>query len=336
MKKIYSAALALLLVLSLFAGCAKEQPAAEDPGTNETDLPEVTIRLASLKGPTTMGLVKLIDDASKGGTAYNLESGLYGAADEVSGLIVQGSVDIAAIPANLAATLYNKTQGAIRVAAINTLGVLYVLEIGDSVQSVADLKGKTVYSTGKGTTPEYVLNTLLIKNGLDPASDLTVEFLSEATEVAAQLAAAGEGAVAVLPQPFVTSVLAQNADARVALDITKECQSSVGETLVTGVVVISAAFLESSPEAVAAFLADYRASTDWVNANPAEAGVLIADLEIVAKAELAEKAIPGCNITYIDGDEMQRAVSSYLQALFDQDPKSVGGTMPDEAFYWKK
>lgn len=333
MKKTFTAIIALLLALSLLTSCSKKTPTqATGPG----DLSQVTVRVASLKGPTTMGLVKLLDDGEQGKTAYNVDSNIYGTADEITGLLVNGGIDIAAIPANLASVLYNKTEGAIQVAAINTLGVLYVLENGNSIQSVADLKGKTIYSTGKGTTPEFALNSLLKWNNIDPETDVTIEYKSESTEIVALLGSADSGIIAVLPQPYVTSVTAQNENVRVALDITREWQNVSGNMLVTGVVILSRVFAENNPEAVAAFLADYKTSAEWVNANPADASLLIEKYGIVAKAALAEKAIPGCNIVYIDGDEMQTGVASYLEVLFQQNPQSVGGKLPDEGFYYKK
>jgi NitT/TauT family transport system substrate-binding protein len=156
---------------------ASQAPAAERP----------VIRIASLKGPTTMGMVKLVSDSEEKKTVNDYNVTMVGTADEIVAMIANKTVDAAAVPCNLAAVLYQKTNGAIQTAAINTLGVLYVVETGDTVKSVADLKGKTVYSTGKGTTPEYALNFILAQNGLDPQKDLTVEFKSEATEVASLL-----------------------------------------------------------------------------------------------------------------------------------------------------
>jgi ABC-type nitrate/sulfonate/bicarbonate transport systems, periplasmic components len=334
MKKILSVLFVLLLSISVFAACAKEPEADGEAGAT-ANVADTTIRLASLKGPTTMGLVKLISDSEQGLTEYKVESTMYGTADEVSGLLINGDVDIAAIPANLASVLYNKTNGAIQVAAINTLGVLYIAENGSSVSSVADLKGKTIYSTGKGTTPEYVLNSLLRWHNIDPENDLTIEYKSEATEIAALLASTDQEIIAVLPQPYVTSVIAQNEGVRIALDITEEWQAASGKTLVTGVAVVRTEFAQNNPEAVAAFLADYKTSAEWINANAADASVLIEKYEIVAKAALAEKALPFCNITYIDGAGMQQAIAAYLEVLFEQNPESVGGSLPDEGFYYK-
>lgn len=320
MKKLISLALAVVLVLALGV-CASAQE-------------DAVIRVASLKGPTTMGLVKLIKDNEAETSANRYDFTLAGAADEIVPLMVRGELDMALVPCNLASVLYNNTQGAVQVLAVNTLGVLYVLENGDSIQSAADLAGKTVYSTGKNTTPQYALNYVLSKNGLDPEKDLTVEYKSEATEVAAALAN-GSATVAMLPQPFVTSVLAQNQNVRVALSLTEEWNKvSDGSDLVTGVVLARREFVENNPQAVQAFLAEYAASTEYVNANPAEASVWIEELGIVAKAALAEKAIPQCNIVCITGEEMKKDISGYLAALYDQNPESVGGTLPDDAFYY--
>lgn len=287
-----------------------------------------------------MGLVGLMADAAAGETRHDYQVTMYGTPDEVVPLIVQGEADIALLPANLASVLYNRTlteDGAqIQVAAINTLGVLEILENGDTVQSIDDLAGRTVYASGKGASPEYVLNYLLTSNGLDPAADLTVEYRSEHTEVAALLAST-PGAIAMLPQPFATVVKTQNPAVRTALSLTEEWAKVTDESqLVTGVVVVRTAFVAENPEAFAEFLEDYKASTEFTNDNPAEAAVLIAEAGIVPAAPIAEAAIPASNITYIDGAELKSTFAGYLQVLFDADPASVGGSMPGDDFYYSR
>lgn len=342
MKRVMSLGLSLALAISLAAcsGSVSEavssaSPMAEPTAAPEAEAPVTTFRIAGLKGPTTMGMVKLMSDAEAGETHQDYQVTMYGAADEVVPLLVKGDIDLAAIPANLAANLYNQTEGKVQVAAINTLGVLYVVTTGDDVKSVEDLKGKTVYSTGKGTTPEYVLNYILKENGVDPEKDLTVEYKSEATEVAAALQAADEGAIAVLPQPYVTAAQSQIEGLNVALNLTEEWNKvSTDSDLVTGVLVASTEFIEQNEAAFEEFLKDYQASIEWVNSNTADAAELVANYGIVAKAPLAQKALPACNITYVDGAEMKTKLSGYLQVLFDQNPKAVGGAMPGDDFYY--
>ena len=346
MKRVTHAATGLLALAALLAGCSgapDPTPTASTPVSPavETPTPEpTTIRIASLKGPTTMGLVDLMRDAAAGETVHDYQVTMYGTPDEVVPLLVQGEADVALIPANLAAVLYNRTltdEGAqVQVAAINTLGVLEILEAGDTVESIADLAGRTVYASGKGASPEYVLNYLLTSNGLDPATDLTVEWRSEHTEVAALLAST-PGAIGMLPQPFATVVKTQNTGVRTALGLTDEWTKVTDDSqLVTGVVVVRTAFAEENPEAFAQFLADYQASTEFTNDNPAEAAVLIAEAGIVPAAPIAEAAIPSSYITYIDGAELKSTFSGYLQVLFDADPASVGGSMPGDDFYYRR
>lgn len=342
MKRVMSLGLSLALAISLAAcsGSVSEavssaSATAEPTAAPEAEAPVTTFRIAGLKGPTTMGMVKLMSDAEAGETHQDYQVTMYGAADEIVPLLVKGDIDLAAIPANLAANLYNQTEGKVQVAAINTLGVLYVVTTGDDVKSVEDLKGKTVYSTGKGTTPEYVLNYILKENGIDPEKDLTVEYKSEATEVAAALQAADEGAIAVLPQPYVTAAQSQIEGLNVALNLTEEWNKvSTDSDLVTGVLVASTEFIEQNEAAFEEFLKDYQASIEWVNSNTADAAELVANYGIVAKAPLAQKALPACNITYVDGAEMKTKLSGYLQVLFDQNPKAVGGAMPGDDFYY--
>ena len=295
----------------------------------------VAVRVGSLKGPTSMGLVSLMEKNEKGESAQTYQFDMVTAADELVAKISSGAVDIALVPANVASVLYNKTNGGVSVININTLGVLYIVESGDTVKSVSDLKGKTLYMTGKGTTPDYVLSYLLGENGLS-AEDVTVEYKSEAAEVAAVLAENAD-AIGLLPQPFVTVACAQNEQLHIALDLTEEWEKVQGEnksSLVTGVTIVRNDFLTENPDVVAKFQEEAKASVNYTNEQPQEAAVLIENLGIVAKAAIAQKAIPMCNITYIDGAEMKTALSGYLQVLFDKDPTSVGGNMPGEDFYY--
>lgn len=340
MKKSLALISALALMLALFAGCGAavtEPSAVPSPEDSAEPVDLGSVKLATLKGPTTMGLVKLLDDAAKGEAAYDVENTIYGTADEINTLLIGGGVDMATVPCNVASILFNKTEGAVQVAAVNTLGVLNVLEVGGSVKTVADLKGKTIYSTGKGTTPEYVLNAILTANGIDPAKDVTIEFKSEATEIAALLAGdtAVDGAIAVLPQPYATTVLMQNEKARVALDLTTEwANAGLDGKLVTGVLVVRREFAEANPELMSAFLADYSASAEWVNANTEAAAELIVAAGIVAKAPIAVKALPSCNIVFESGADMTNSVTAYLTVLNEQNPASIGGAMPDETFFY--
>ncbi len=339
-----------LLLLTVFAGCGDvatddtpdatgsqtEADAAEpDAGDGEDDKTEfvpVDINIASLKGPTTMGMVKLMDDSDNGLTEGSYNVSIYGTADEIVPLIVSGEVDIANIPCNLASVLYNRQELGISVLNINTLGVLYVLETSDEINSVEDLRGKTIYSTGKGTTPEYVLNYILESNGIDPAADVTIEYKSEATEVAAMLESATD-AIAVLPQPYVTVAMNNNENIRIALDLTEEWEKIDGTQLVTGVTIVRNEFLEENREAVEKFLAEYATSVEYVNAETDAAAALVGKYDIVAEA-VAKKALPYCNIVFITGEDMKQSVETYLNVLYNSDPASVGGQLPDEDFYY--
>lgn len=293
------------------------------------------VKVGSLKGPTSMGLVSLMDQSEKGESIQDYDFTMVTAADELVAAIAGKTVDIATVPANVASVLYNKTQGGISVIDINTLGVLYLVEGADTIHSVQDLKGRTIYLTGKGTTPDYVLSYILSANGLT-AEDVTLEYKSEATEVAAILAS-DSSAIGLLPEPFVTVACTKNPDLRRALDLTREWEQVQGEgesQLVTGVTIVRNEFLEENQDVVAAFLKEHEKSTAFTNENPGEAAQLIVNLGIVENPQIAEKAIPTCNITYIDGAQMKQALSGYLQVLYDQNPESVGGTLPGDDFYY--
>ena len=291
---------------------------------------EGAIRVGALTGPTAMGMVKLLEEGKE---AY--EPTILGAADELVPLILQGQVDIASVPANLAATLYNKTQGGITVLAVNVLGVLYIGEYNtENLNSLEDLKGQTIYATGKGSTPEYFLRYVLSQNGIDPDKDVTIEWKSEPSEVVALLNAEQKG-IAMLPQPYVTAAAAQLGEGfRVALSISDEWSKLDNGTLCTTAVVMGRKeFIEQNPEAAAKFLEELASSVAWVNENVEEAAQLCGDYGII-KAPVAQKAIPNCNLVCLTGEEMAQALSGCLKVIFNENPKAVGGALPESDFYY--
>ena len=330
-KKGLALCLALLMTASL-AACGGEKDPPAPPQEDEAETP-VTMRVAALKGPTAMGLVKVMHDDPNSALGPSYEFTLAGSADEVTPALIQGELDAACVPANLASVLYNQTEGEIVTLAVNTLGVLYVVEKGNAVQSLADLKGKTIVAAGKGSTTEYALRYLLQENGIDPDGDVVIDWKSEHSECVAALAS-GAATIALLPQPFVTVAESKIEDLRMALDLNQEWDAlDNGSGLITGVVVARKDFVEEYPAAVAAFLDDYAASVDWVNENTADAAALIGEYGIV-DAAVAEKALPYCNIVCITGGEMKEKLSGYLQVLLEGNPKSVGGAVPEDSFYY--
>lgn len=333
-------ALAAFLALTL-AGCGQSaQPQQEEsstpPATTEATETEVTAgyedglvtQVASLKGPTSMGLSALMTSENE-----HYEFNIYAAADEIVPLVVKGEVDIALVPANLAATLYQKTNGAIEVANINTLSVLQVVTPGDvEMSDLTALKGKTIYMTGKGTTPEASLRYLVEKNGMS-WDDMTVEFKTEATEVVSALQT-DPTAFAVLPEPFATVAIQQLDNRHIALSLGDEWDrvSDNGSQLVTGVTIVREEFAEAHPAAMLQFAADAAESVAYVNGHPEDAATKIESLDIV-KAPIAKLAIPRCNLVCMTGEEMRTALSGYLDALYTFDPQMIGGKLPDDAFY---
>lgn len=317
---------------------AAETTAAAEK-TEETSAAEVltigeasdeVLRVGSLKGPTTMGLVNLmseVESGAKNGYSFEMQS----QPDVIMSELVSGKLDIALLPANVAAVAYNKTKHGVSAIDINTLGVLYCVTGDENIKSVKDLAGKTVLSTGQGASPEYVLNYLLEKNGV---TDCDVQFKSEATEIAALLKQ-DPTKIAILPQPFVTVATAQNDQLKVAFSLTDEWKSvSPDSKLLTGVTVVRNEVLENRAAEVDQFIADHQASTEKAATDVDATAELVAKYGIIAKAPVAKKALPNCNIVAIAGDEMKTDLAGYLQVLFDANPKSVGGTMPDDDFYY--
>ena len=304
------------------------EEAKEDSGA-------AAVRVGSLKGPTSMGLAYLMETAQNGETANTYEFTMAGKADELVGNIANGSLDIALVPANVASVLYNKTQGQVKVIDINTLGVLYVVASDDSISTMEDLKGKTVYMTGKGTTPEFAMNYLLAENGLG-SGEVTMEFKSEAAEVASILKE-DPSAIGVLPQPFASAACMQNPELKTVMDLTEQwdlLNKEGNSRMVTGVTIVRTGFLEEHEDAVEQFLKEHAESAEYTSAEPEQAAQLVADIGIVEKAAMAQKAMPLCNIVCITGEEMKQALSGYLEVLSGQDAKSIGGTLPGDDFYY--
>lgn len=291
-----------------------------------------TYEVAVLKGPTAIGFIKAWEDSDNGETINTYHVTAYGTADEITAGIAKGDIDIAAVPCNLAAVLFSKTDGDISVSAINTLGVLYMVSASDEIHSVQDLKGKTIYTTGQGTTPEYTLNYILEKNGLKVGEDVKVEYKSEAAEAAAFMSQSEDG-IAMLPQPYVSTVLMQNDKMKICLDMTEEWNKVSEEPLVTGVVIARNEVVGRNTKAYEVFLKDYQDSVKYVTEHTDDAAALVEKHDIF-KAAVAKNAIPKCNITLITGEEMKKVIAAYLQVLYEANPQSVGGVMPEDSFYY--
>jgi NitT/TauT family transport system substrate-binding protein len=348
----------LLAALLLLSACSSQSPspsasssappstepstqASTEPAAPESSTPppvsevpalpdDFSLRISALKGPTAMGLVNLMDD-TENDERYAFT--IFGAADEATAALQNDTVDIAAIPCNLAAMLYQKLDQKLEVLAVNTLGVLYLVDTTGTIQSIADLKGKTIYSTGMNTTPEFALNYILSGNGLVPGTDVTIEYKSEASEVGALLAA-DELEICVLPEPYVTTVLGKNEKAKIALSLTEEWNKLTTEhSLLTGCVVVRKEYLAANPEVVADFMTKYEQSIAFINANVDAGAASVAKYDIAPEA-VAKVAIPRCNLVFLAGSEMKEKLLGYLGVLFTANPASVGGTLPDDGFFY--
>jgi NitT/TauT family transport system substrate-binding protein len=301
-----------------------------------TDDAETTVRIGALSGPTAMGLVKLMDDAENGETENTYEfAELSTDPSTFAAPLATGEIDIAAVPSNLSSVIYNNTDGGIQVLAINNLGVLDIVERGaDDISSISDLAGKTIYATGEGATPEYTLRYLLSTEGLDPDQDLTIQWCSDTTEALSYISE-DEEAIAMLPQPFVTAALAQVEDLHIAIDLNDAwAETDADCEIVTGVLVVRTEFAEEHPDLVETFLTEYAASMDYASENTADNAALIEKYGIVAKAAIAEKALPNCHLQMETGADMFSSLSGYLNILYEENPASIGGNLPGEDFYY--
>ena len=331
-RSLVSLLLALTLALSLTACGTQANTEPEQP--DDTPAP-AEVNLYVLSGPTGIGAMNLWAAADAGETQNTYHITMPGANDEVVAAISNGDADIAAVATNLAATLYNKTNGGVTVLAVNTLGVLSLLGSGQEIASIADLAGKTIYAPGQGANPEYILRYVLSGNGLDPDKDVTIQFVGEGSELLTVWQTDPE-AVIMAPQPVATSILMQNENTRTLFNMTDEWDKVSGgdSTLMMGCVIVRNAFLQENPGAVELFLQEYAASIEKAQSDVEGTAALCEQYGLIPKAALAQKAIPSCGLTFVTGAEMKSALSGYLQVMFDADPKSVGGAMPGDDFYY--
>lgn len=322
--KMWIAALTLM-ILTLFAvGCGNKQ-------SSEQSAKKEKIKIAALKGPTGIGMVKLMDENKE-----DYDISMFDSPDQIVSKIVNGEIDGAAVPSNLAPILYSKTKGNIQLVGINTLGILYVVENGSTIKDIKDLKGKTIYASGKGGTPEFALNYILKKNGIDPEKDVKIEYKGQHSDVAA-LVASQPGTIAVLPEPFVTTTKMKVSNLQIPIDLTKEWEkvSGADSKLIMGTLVFKKDFIDKRGKDVDEFLTKYKNSVDFVNKNKAEAGKLVEKYGIMPKAKVAEMAIPKCNIVFVSAKDGKTSLNNFYKVLKESDPKSIGGKMPDENFYYK-
>lgn len=322
MKRVLALALALVLVIGAFAGCKKDK---REPGE---------VRITAIAGPTGVGMVNLMQKSADGDTANEYTFNVVSDPTQAVAAITNGDADIAAVPTNLASTLYKKTEGKVQVLAVNTLGVLHILERGDGIKSIKNLKGKTIYTDAKnkGANPEYILRYLLEKNGLKPDEDVRIEFAADLDA----LMASGEAKIALVPEPKASTYLMQNKGIRRALNLTEEWDKVSDENcaLMMGCVIARTEFIEKNPDAVSLFLEDYMASIGAVKSNSEAAAALCETYKIIPKAAVARQAIPNCGLVYVAGSTMKTRLSAYLKVLYDYNPAAIGGALPKDDFYY--
>ncbi len=353
MKRLLAGTLVLLLILALVAcgGGAKDNETnlpetqntpvdtgdTQTPDTEKTDDPvnnDLEINVTVIAGTTGMGFAQIMDENAKGTSTFKYNFDIVSDASLASGAIISGTADMAAVPTNLAAVLYNKTNGGVQVVAVNTLGVLYMLTTSE-VTSLDDIAGKTIYCCNQGANPEFISKYLLDAIGLVVGQDIFLDFTYNTPDELATAIATNMVEFAILPEPKVTAVTSQNEKVRILVALEDIwSQVSGGKSLVQGCLVARKEFIEAHKNELDAFLADYAASIQYVNDNPKEASQIIAANGIIPKAPLAEKAIPRCNIAYLDGAEMQAAMDEFFKVLFAANPASVGGKIPDAGLYY--
>ncbi len=340
MKKSIIILLALAMTLAMFAGCGgKTAETSAEPSATPTaeasalPVEQVDVNVAGLAGPSSIGMIKMISEKALNSEAYAVNYSVAAAPDELTAKLISGEVQLAALPTNSAAVLYNKTGGQVQFLALNTLGVLYLVGKDASITSLKDLAGKTVTLSGSGAVPEYAVQYILDKAGIK--DQVTLNFLPDHASVA-QALLGGNADLVILPQPFVTQVTTKNPELKILADVTKDWnEASDGKSVLSmGCLVVNTAFASENPQFISDFLTQYEASVKFVNDNPAQAAKLVSEAGIIADAAVTEKAIPFCNIVYKSAQDSKAEISAFLQALYDLNPASVGGKLPDDGFYY--
>ena len=334
MKKLLALLLTLTLVFAL-SGCDNSNTTSTLDASSDTEsYTAVNMSVAYMTGPTGIGMAKLNADSDANLTANNYTFTVAAAASDITGKFIKGEINIASVPTNVAATLYNneKINGKVRMLAVNTYGVLSILEKGETIKSISDLKGKTIYSTGKGQNPEYILNYILTQNGIDPSKDVTINFVSS-DDLKAKLIS-GEAEIAMAPEPLATAVMVQNQELKRALSINDEWSNVSDTKLMMGCVIALDSYIESNPQAVEKFLEEYEASIKFATENIDQTAAYCETYGIAPKAAIAKKSIPICNLCFVTGKDMKTNVNGYFNVLFNADAKSIGGKMPADDLYY--
>lgn len=323
MKK-FNLLLVIILLLGLLAGCTTEESAGQP----------IDVTIAGLKGPTSIGMIKMFDKVSLQGDKYNVEYIAEGAPDSLTGKIINGDIQISSLPINLASVLYNKTQGKVQLLAVNTIGNLYIVGSED-LDSIEDLDGKTLGMSAKGSTPDYAMNYILKENGLEGKTEL--DYAHDHASLA-QTVIAEDTKFALLPQPFVTQTMMKNENVKMLIDLNEAWGHATNESseLYTGCIVVNKEFAENNPDFIRDFLKEYEESVNWVLANPKDASLLVEKHEVMPSAQLVEKAIPYCGITFQKARDAKEGLNAFYKILFDSNPASIGGKMPDDEFYFTK
>lgn len=332
MKKLFAILLTLALILSL-AGCGNNDTTSSQAQVSSETYTAVDMSVACMTGPTGIGMAKLMADSDANTTANNYTFTVASAATDITGKFLNGEINIASVPTNVAATLYNKTEGKVRMLAVNTYGVLSILEKGDTIKSVADLKGKTIYSTGQGQNPEYILKYILTENGINPETDVTINFVSSEDLVAKLIS--GEAEVALAPEPAATTVMVKNQELNRVLSINDEWANVSDSKLMMGCIIALDSYVTENGKAVEKFLEEYQNSVKFATENIDETATHCATYKITASDVIAKKAIPTCNLCYVTGSDMKDNVNAYYNVLFNANPTSVGGKLPADDLYYK-
>lgn len=321
-----------MLILSFLTLILNAEGAREGSEATAALAEPLQLTVAGLKGPSSIGMLRMIESEPVFGEDVETEYQIVDEPQLMIARIMSGEADIAAVPINLAAVLYNK-GAPYRLGAVTGDGLLHIVSSREDIGSVEDLKGKRIYCIAQGSTPEFVLRYVLEKSGIDPDTEVELDFSFDHVAIAPQLIA-GKVDLAVLPEPFVSIVASKNPAVQPVIDLQQVWAelSGTGDTYPITATLVRNSLYREHPEALKAFFAAYRESIDWANANPAEAGGL-AGKYMEMPAPIIAKAMPRLNLRYQSPREARSRVEELYQVFHGFAPASVGGTIPGDEFY---
>ncbi|MDX9846980.1 MAG: MqnA/MqnD/SBP family protein [Tenuifilaceae bacterium] len=311
--------LLFLLISTIFLGC--------NQGSKSKDY----VTIATLKGPSAMGMIKLIDSLNHT-SDKRIRVEILNEPIQVRKMVIDGTADFAILPTTMAAILYNRGID-YQLAAIPVWGTLYLFGTDTTITAWNMLRGKTINLMGKGMTPDVLFKHLLIENGINPDVDVRLDYRFPTHIDLANAVAAGQAKLGVISEPLVSLVMERNSKIKAIFDLNAEWQKVMDMPIAQTAFLVKGELANANKELVDRILKSYDYSTQWVNQNPDSAAHLIVKYDILPSVEVARKSIPRSNLYFSRVRSIRMEIESYLNVFYQMNPDIVGGRLPDENFY---